>query len=232
MTNKKQHLLAPLGPLLVEGSFQRCMSSTFSDMLDHLMEVFMDDFSVRGSSFDTCLVYLKKVLGRFQEAKLVLNWEKCHFMVQEGIVLGHKVSSCGIEVDPAKIDVIRNLPVLTTIIGVRSFLGHAEFYRRLIKGFSTLAKPLNKFLQKEFEFHFDECCLDAFNQLKQDLISAPIVQAPDGNLPFELMCDASNVSVGVVRGQKNEGRHQVICYINKTLDQHKETTPPLRKRCW
>ena len=106
----------------------------------------MDDFSVGGSSFATCLTHLEKVLMRCQETNLVLNWEKCHFLVQEDIVLGHKVAFKGIEVDPAKIDVIRNLLVPTLVTGVRSFLGHAGFYRRLILGFSTLAKPLNELL--------------------------------------------------------------------------------------
>ena len=130
---------------------------------------------------------------RCQETNLVLNCEKCHFLVQEGIVLGHKVSFNDIKVDPTKIDVIRNLSVLTSVTGVRSFLGHAGFYRRLILRFSTLTKPLNEFLQINVEFNFDERCLNSFNRLKQALISVPIVQAPDWSLPFELMCDASDM---------------------------------------
>ena len=89
----------------------------------------MDDFSVFGASFGNCLANLEKVLQRFEESNLVLNWEKCHFMVQEGIVLGHKISKKGIEVDKAKLDVIDKLPPLVNVKSIHSFLGHAGFYR-------------------------------------------------------------------------------------------------------
>lgn len=102
--------------------------------------------------------------------------------------------------------------------GVRAFLGHAEFYRRFIKGFSTIAKPLTELLQKEVEFSFDERCIKAFDQLKEALISSCIVQVPDWSLPFELMCDASDVSIGAIVGQRKEGKPCVIYYISKTLD--------------
>ena len=133
------------------------------------MEVFMDDFSFYGKSFDECLENLDKVLKRCQETHLVFNWEKCHFMVREGIVLGHRVSERGIEVDRAKIDVIEQLPPPTNVKEVRSFLGHAGFYRRFIKDFSCIARPLMNLLAKETSFNFDEECLMAFYTLKKAL---------------------------------------------------------------
>ena len=105
----------------------------FSDLIENIMEVFMDDFSIYGKSFDECLENLDKVLKRCQDTHLVLNWEKCHFMVREGIVLGHRVSKRGIEVDQAKIEVIEQLPPPMNVKGVRSFLGHAGFYRRILE---------------------------------------------------------------------------------------------------
>ena len=96
----------PFGLCNAPATFQRCMMAIFSDFVEKIMEVFMDDFSVFGSSFDNCLDNLSKVLQRCEETNLVLNWEKCHFMVQEGIVLGHKISSRGIEVDRAKVETI------------------------------------------------------------------------------------------------------------------------------
>ena len=96
-------------------SFQRCMMSIFSDMIEEIMKVFMYDFLVYGKTFDHCLENLDKVLQRCQEKDLVFNWEKCHFMVREGIVLGHLVSVIGIEVDKAKIEVIEQLPPLVNI---------------------------------------------------------------------------------------------------------------------
>ncbi|GKD44538.1 reverse transcriptase domain-containing protein [Tanacetum coccineum] len=117
----------PFGLCNAPTTFQRCMLANFNDMIEESVEVFMDDFSVFGNSFDKCLNNLDKMLQRCKDAHLVRNWEKCHFMVKEGIVLGHKVSSAGLEVDRAKIDVISKLPPPTNIKGIKSFLGHAVF---------------------------------------------------------------------------------------------------------
>ncbi|GKC29829.1 reverse transcriptase domain-containing protein [Tanacetum coccineum] len=107
---------------------QMCMMAIFHDMIEKTMEVFMDDFLVLGDSFATCLSNLDKMLKRCEDTNLVLNWEKCHFVCKEGIVLGHKISKSEIEADQAKVDVIAKLPHPTTVKGVRSFLGHADFY--------------------------------------------------------------------------------------------------------
>nr|GEV90468.1 reverse transcriptase domain-containing protein [Tanacetum cinerariifolium] len=119
----------PVGLCNAPGMFQRCMMAIFHDMIKKNMEVFMDDFSVFGDSFQTCLSHLEKMLKRCEDTNLCLNWEKSHFMVKEGIVFGHKTSKEGIEVDKAKVDVITKLPHATTVKGIRSFLGHAGFYR-------------------------------------------------------------------------------------------------------
>ncbi|CAM8942179.1 unnamed protein product [Rhodiola kirilowii] len=208
----------PFGLCNAPGTFQRCMMSIFSDYIEKCIEVFMDDFSIHGSSFDDCLTNLSHVLSRCIETNLVLNWEKCHFMVQEGIVLGHLVSKRGVEVDKAKIQVIEQLPPPKNQKGIRSFLGHAGFYRRFIKDFSKIAKPLTHLLCNDVEFKFDEGCLEAFNKLKENLVSAPIVQPPNWDLPFELMCDASDYAIGAVLGQRVEKKLHVIYYVSKVLD--------------
>ncbi|XP_058733254.1 uncharacterized protein LOC131604856 [Vicia villosa] len=177
----------PFGLCNAPATFQRCMTSIFADMLEKHMEVFMDDFSVFGSSFDNCLANLSLVLQRCQESNLILNWEKCHFMVREGIVLGHKISHRGIEVDQAKVEVISKLPPPVNEKGIRSFLGHAGFYRRFIRDFSKIAKPLTTLLVKDRTFVFNKECADAFETLKNKLVSAPIVIASDWSLPFEIM---------------------------------------------
>ncbi|GJZ59888.1 reverse transcriptase domain-containing protein [Tanacetum coccineum] len=151
------------------------------------MEVFMDDFSVFGDSFDSCLNNLEQMLIRCKQAHLVLNWEKCHFMVTEGIVLGHKVSRKGLEVDKPKINVIAKLPLPTNVKAVRSFLGHVVFYRRFIKDFFKISRPMTKLLEKDLVFNFDEECNKAFETLKEKLTNAPIIVSPNLSLPFELI---------------------------------------------
>ncbi|KAK1666752.1 hypothetical protein QYE76_054911 [Lolium multiflorum] len=208
----------PFGLCNAPATFQRCMSAIFHGFCESIVEVFMDDFSVYGNSFDNCLRNLDKVLQRCEETNLVLNWEKCHFMVNEGIVLGHKISERGIEVDRAKVEAIEKMPYPRDVKGIRSVLGHAGFYRRFIKDFSKISKPLTNLLQKDVPFVFDDDCKEAFETLKKALTTAPVVEPPDWNLPFEIMCDASDFAVGAVLGQRVDKKLNVIHYASKTLD--------------
>ncbi|GJZ42816.1 reverse transcriptase domain-containing protein [Tanacetum coccineum] len=155
----------PFGLCNAPGTFQRCMLAIFHDMLEKTMEVFMEGFSVFENSFKNCLSRLDKMLQRCEDTNLCLNWEKSHFMVKEGIVLGHKISKNGIEVDKAKVDVIAKLPHPTIVKGVRSFLGLADW-----------------------------------------------------DLPFELMCDASDYAIGAVLGQRHEKHFKPIYYACKTMN--------------
>ncbi|GJZ10666.1 reverse transcriptase domain-containing protein [Tanacetum coccineum] len=154
--------------------FSGCMMAIFHDMIEETIEVFMDDFSVFGDSFSSCLSHLDKMLKRCEDTNLVLNWEKCHFIVKEGIVLGHKISKSRIEVDRAKVDVI-----------------------------AKLSPP----------------CREAFETLKKKLTEAPILVAPDWDLPFEIMCDASDFAVGADLGQRKTKHFQPIHYaiLSKTI---------------
>ncbi|GJV33429.1 reverse transcriptase domain-containing protein [Tanacetum coccineum] len=174
----------PFGLCNAPGTFQRCIMAIFHDMIEKTMEVFMDDFLVFGNSFKNCLSRMDKMLQRCEDTNLCLNWEKSHFMVKEGIDLGHKISKKGIKVDKAKIDVIAKLSHPTTVKGVRSFLGHA-----------------------------------AFETLKKKLTEAPILIAPDWDLPFELMCDASDFAIGAVLGQCHEKHFWHIYYASKTMNE-------------
>ena len=179
-------------------TFQRCMLSIFSDLAERIMEVYMDYITVYGGSFEECLINLETILHRFIEKLLVLNWEKCHFMVNQGIVLGHIISNQGIEVDKAKIELMSKLPSLTNVKIVRQFLGHAGFYRRFIKEFSKTAKPLYKQLEKDAKFAWDEDCQKSFEELKTYLTTTLVVRAPNWQLPFKVMCDASDLAIGAL----------------------------------
>jgi hypothetical protein len=193
------------------------MMAIFFDLIEKVMEVFMDDFSVYGKTFEAWLANLDKVLKRCQMADLVLNWKRCHFMVQEGIVLGHKISKKWIEVDNMKIKVIEQLSPPTIVKGIHSFLGHAGFYQRFIQNFCQIAQPLTHLLAKDAPFIFTEECFQSFHTLKEALVSAPVIQPPDWHLPFEIMCDAGDYTVGAVLGQSKDEKHYAISYASKTL---------------
>nr|GFA10762.1 reverse transcriptase domain-containing protein [Tanacetum cinerariifolium] len=160
------------------GTFQRCVLAIFHDMVEKIMEVFMDDFSVFGNFFENYISCLDKMLQQCEDTNLSLNWEKSHFMVKEGIVLGHKISKNRIEVDKAKIDVIAKLP------------------------HPTMVKD----------------CIQAFQTLKKKLTEPPILIAPNWDLPFELMCDASDFAIGAVLGQRDEKNFKPIHYASKTTN--------------
>ena len=143
-------------------------------------------------------------------------------MVTEGIVLGHMISATGLEVDQAKVSIIRNLMPPTIVKGIRSFLRHARFYRRFIRDFSNIARPLCRLLEKDTKFNFDESCQNSFEEIKSRLVEAPIMAKPDWNSEFEIMCDASDFAMGVVLGQKTEKVFKAIYDASKTFNEAQE----------
>ncbi|WJZ91037.1 hypothetical protein VitviT2T_010147 [Vitis vinifera] len=180
----------PFGLCNAPATFQRCMLSIFSDMVERIIEVFMDDITIYG---------------------------------------GHIIFEKGIEVDKAKVELIVKLPSPTIAKGIRQFLGHAGFYRRFIKGFSKLSKPLCELLAKDAKFIWDERCQNSFDQLKQFLTTPPIVRAPNWQLPFEVMCDASDFAIGVVLGQREYGKPYAIYYASKTLNKAQRNYTTIEK---
>ena len=207
----------PFGLCNAPVTFQRCMTAIFSDFLGDSLEVFMDKFSIFGDDFISCLARLTKNLEVCVRKRLVLGWEKSHFMVREGVVFGHLVLGKGLEVDKAKIEVIQNLPLPTTLRDLRSFLGHFGFYRRFKRDFAKVSKPLTTLLCKDKDFFIDKEGERAFEMLKLALIKEPILQSPNWDLPFEIMCDALDYAVGAVLEQRIDKKPTAIWYASKTL---------------
>nr|GEX47531.1 hypothetical protein [Tanacetum cinerariifolium] len=210
LSDIKGYFQIPIDPKDQEKTTSTCPYGTFAYL-------FMDDFLVFGNSFQICLSHLEKMLKWCEDTNVCLNWEKSHFMVKEGIVLGHNISKNGIKVGKAKIDVIAKLPHPTTVKGVCSFLGHAGFYRRFIQDFSKIARMMTRLLEKDTPFFFSKEYVEAFQILKRKLTKAPISIALDWDLPFELMCDASDFAIGVVLGQCQEKHFRPIHYASKTM---------------
>ena len=190
----------PFSICTTPSTFQRYMVSIFYDMIERFLDIFMDDFFIFGSTFSMCLHHLRLVLKRCKEKHLVFNWEKCQFMIKEGVVLGHVISKKEIEMDKVKVDLIANLSPSKSVKKIHSFLGHAGFYRRFIKNFSKIARPLINLLAKDIKFNFTFECLESFEHLKKALTSAPIIHPPDLTQPFELMCDASDHTIRAILG--------------------------------
>ena len=236
---EKTTFTCPFGTFLLEechfglcnapSTFQRCMMSIFSDLAEEVMEIFMDDFKMYGSSFEQCLQNLRTVLQRCQDKNLALIWEKGHFMVTKGIVLGHIIYAAGLEVDKAKVSIIRNLIPPTTVKGIRSFLGHAGFYRRFIRDFSKFSRPLCRLLEKDNKFNFDESCHNSFEEIKSRLVEAPIMAKPNWNREFEIMCDASDFGMGAVLEHKAEKVFKAIYYASKTFNEAQENYSTIEK---
>ncbi|GJS16805.1 reverse transcriptase domain-containing protein [Tanacetum coccineum] len=130
-------------------------------------------------------------------------------MVKEGIVLGHKISKPRIEVDKAKVDVISSLPYPTNVKGIQSFLGHVGFYRRFIKDFSKISRPMTQLFMKDAKFNFSDECIKSFDILRDKLITALVIIAPNWDIDFELMCDVSDYAIGVVLGQRIEKKFTI-----------------------
>ncbi|GJT35654.1 reverse transcriptase domain-containing protein [Tanacetum coccineum] len=174
-------------------------------------------FAYRRMPFGLC-----NAPGTFQRYPIVLNWEEPLYGKGRALFSDIKCEvwiELGLEVDRAKVEVIAKLPHPTSVKGVRSFLGHAGFYRRFIQDFSKIARPMTHLLEKETPFFFSEECIDSFNTLKRKLTEAPILIAPDWDLPFELMCDASDFAIGAVLGQRKNKHFQPIHYASKTMNE-------------
>ncbi|KAA3480223.1 Retrovirus-related Pol polyprotein from transposon 17.6 [Gossypium australe] len=190
----------------------KCMTVIFVNMLQEGLDVFIDDLSVYRDSFQECLDNLEKVLKRCEETNMVLNWEKRHFMVK-GLVLGHQIFGKGLEVDKAKIEVIKHLLNPMNVKCVRNFLGHAGFYQRFIEEFAHISKPLNQLLKKDTSSVFDQSCVRAFEVIKKTSICS-YNHYPKLVGTFYYYVD---YVVGAILRQKWNNLFRAIHYASKTL---------------
>ena len=176
----------------------------------------MDDFTPYGDDFDPALDTLEKVLQCCILTGFCLSHAKCFLMMTEGLILGHYVSAAGIQVDPAKIQILLLIPTPTTQTEVRSFLGFSGYYRRFIEHYSHIAAPLYA-LTGNVDFLWTEKCDRAFEDLKKLVSTAPVLRGPNWDLPFQISSDASDTAIGAVLGQEEDKKPYAIYYISKNL---------------
>ena len=199
-------------------TFERLMEKVLADIPRQECLVYLDDILVHGSSFQTALGALRRVLHRIAAAGLKLHPDKCCFMRKELEFLGHRVGEEGISTLEEKVRAVKDWPVPANVRELKSFLGLASYYRRFVRGFSCIAAPLFRLQQKDCDFAWTSDCEQAFSSLKKALTESPILTPPDPNLPFVLDTDASDVGMGAVLSQVGPEGEKVIAYFSKTFN--------------
>ncbi|KAK5784835.1 hypothetical protein PVK06_039374 [Gossypium arboreum] len=216
-----EFLVMPFGLTNAPAVFMDLMNRIFRPYLDRFVVVFIDDILVYSRNETEHAEHLRLVLQILRDKQLYAKFSKCEFWLREVSFLGHVVSASGIRVDPNKISAILNWKPPRNITEVRSFLGLAGYYRRFVKGFSTIATPMTKLLQKDVKFEWTEKCQKSFDQLKTYLTEAPILVQPESGKEFVIYSDASLLGLGCVLMQ--EGR--VVAYASRQLKPHEKNYP-------
>lgn len=208
----------PFGLANAPSTFQRLMHAVLRGLHYEICLVYLDDIIIFSRTFEDHLAHLNDVFSRLRSANVRLKPSKCSFARSSVEYLGHVVSRDGITPDPSKIRAVKEFPVPRCTRDVRSFLGLANYYRRFIRNFATIASPLNQLTHKNTRFNWTAACDNAFHELKSSLISAPILAYPDFSLPFELHTDASSTGIGYALCQTQAGLNRAIAYGGRDLN--------------
>ncbi|GBM66799.1 Transposon Ty3-I Gag-Pol polyprotein [Araneus ventricosus] len=212
-----QFKVMPFGLCNAPATFERLMETVLRGLTSEACLVYLDDIIIVGRTFEEHLNNLRKVFQRLQKANLKLSPKKCRFFQKEVTYLGHVISAEGVKTDPGKIKAVVDWPRPETVHDVRSFLGLCTYYRRFVKNFSTIARPLHKLTEAKSNFNWTEECEKSFNSLKQALTSSPILTYPRTDKDFILDTDASNEGIGAVLSQNIGNEERVIAYFSKSL---------------
>lgn len=207
----------PFGLNTAPATFQRLMDSVLMGLKGEKCLVYLDDIILFSKDLPSHLEAIREVLTKLQGVNLAVQLSKCNFVVDEVNYLGHVITKKGIEPDPSKIKAVRDFPIPTNIKEVRSFLGLAGYYRRFIDGFATIGRPLFDVTKQGQEFLWTPQCQEAFDELKQKLVTAPVLIYPDFSKPFILATDASTYALGAVLSQEVDGQEHPVAYCSRTL---------------
>ena len=210
-------LVLPMGLANSPATFQRCMAQVLKGLIPNSCLAYLDDIIVFGNDFQDTMRNLELVLDRLRQANLKLKPKKCRVFQSEVAYLGHIVSQQGIQTDPKKVESVKNWPTPTDAKDVRSFLGIASYYRKFIPNFTTIASCLTRLTEKDVKFQWGDEEIKSFEELKQHLISSPILSFPMDKGRFIVDTDASNFGIGAVLSQIQNGQEKVIAYASKSL---------------
>ncbi|GFV08228.1 retrovirus-related Pol polyprotein from transposon 412 [Trichonephila clavipes] len=207
----------PFGLCNAPATFERLMETVLKGLTFEACLIYLDDVIIGGRTFEEHLQNIRKVLSKLSDANLKLNPSKCKFFQKEVNYLGHIISAEGVRTDPEKVSAVKNWKRPENLRELRSFLGLCTYYRKFVKGFSNIARPLHKLTESKQKFQWTKECEDSFLQLKEALTSSPILIYPQPDKPFILDTDASNESVGAVLSQEIDGQERVVAYWSKCL---------------
>ena len=222
----------PFGLCNAPATFQKTMNKVLKEYIDRFVAVFIDDIIVYSNSFEEHCGHLQMLFDKLETANLALNKEKCEMFKRELRFLGHKINKHGIQPDPQKIEKVQNFPIPKNVRQIKGFLGLASYYRKFIKDFSKIAKPLNNLTKKGVDYNWSKECENSFETLKEKLTQAPILGYPDFNRMFYLFTDASGIGLGAVLAQKDDqGKENVIAYASRTLNEHEQNYSAQELEC-
>lgn len=207
----------PFGLKNAPATFQRLMDTVLTGLQGISMFVYLDDIIVFAKNLEEHGQRINELMQRLRKANLQLQSDKCEFLRPEVNYLGHIISKEGLKPDPAKLDAVKNFPIPKKQKNIRSFLGLTGYYRRFIRNFSKIAKPLTKLLEKDADFKWSQEASDAFETLKENLCTAPILQYPDFSKPFIITTDASGIAIGAILSQGEIGKDKPIAYYSRVL---------------
>ena len=202
-------------------TFQRLMNQLLSGLQNIELFIYMDDVVIFSASLEEQIERLKNFLGRIKTAGLTLSPEKCYFLRREVIYLGHHISSEGVKPDAKKIEAVKSFKVPKTKKQCKQFLGLVGYYRKFVKDFAKIARPINLLLKKRVEFKWDEAAQKSFETLRDLICTAPILIFPDFNKPFYVTCDASQYAIGSILSQgPSIGEDRPIAFASRSLNEH------------
>ena len=217
----------PFGLTNAPATFQSAMNDVLRPLLNKCALVYLDDIMVYSKTEEEHYEHLRQVLQLLEKNNLYANKEKCQLYQEEVKFLGHIVSKDGLKVDPRKTEVICNWPEPRDVPEVRSFLGLSNYFRRFIKDYARIVSPLTDLLQYKTHFHFGDSQKQAFQRIKDALVSPPVLALPDFDKPFEVICDASDIDIGAILLQENHP----IAYESRKLSQAERNYPTHDREC-
>ncbi|GBG79893.1 hypothetical protein CBR_g30158 [Chara braunii] len=208
-------IVMPFGPTNTPATFQRCMNDLFRPWLDRFVVVYLDDILVFSRTLQEHQGHLRQDLEKLREANFKINAKKCEWAETQVLYLGHVLDEDGIKPEDSKIAAIRDWPTPRTLTELRSFLGLANYYRKFVRNFSTIAAPLRRLLKKEAVWQWDKDCTSALKKLKCALIEYLVLKVADLSLPFVVTTDASQYSIGVVLQQDDDNGYRPVEFMSK-----------------